>query len=712
MSSSAEDYGVPADDPMLQNDKLEEEEFSIAETKTNTQDDSVSIIDEDDDTEAPLLQPVASRLISCMRAPCLKRTTDSSSPQGSQTPSSGGTLSPELSASPPMTDASLLTICSSFGAIKQMPSARPKRQVHFAVAPPESGTTFSRENYDRRPIECTRAGSMFDLSLPSRGMCPSYSGEADDEACTEDEVDDDEKTRDNKERMRGFARWAKLKNGGTILGGATLKYTSRFTETTPLEQEADANTCRLPAHGIRSFGGLAGSIGRSTEVHSMEEVSPEPVEDGIVESNDVHETISSEDQGESDTENAAFRQAVYAALSMSPNATPMPSPSVRTRWECVTSYFDQKVAASELVDHGVQTPDTSKENGHGSEVGDLESSEENRTPRANTNILDEDSLSVPSSLSLTMSSSSPSMDTVTNTSSSPMSSRCSSTDTWSSQGFTDREMEMDAFENEFVKGMASFGVTAKSIEQDGAMNEHGEEARNDASSPCETSDSLETDQGTLSSTSMGCMSTQGWMSSCATSPEIGPSDGSRSPIRFPLNALDAAVEQIQGKDDGKGTDEKINSQTKANGKSCTLDAFSKFPAFLSVHQRRAISQSAPVSSSNSPCVQSADEGDDSSLSSEYKIRSPLQRTSSYSRKSRKAKRSPSQQDSPADSDDAAIVGRANLSGELISPPRPRRVSTQRSKSMSAAQTASLKKSSFSSCSFRSEIDDEGALGGF
>lgn len=708
MSSSLEEVGVPADDPMLQNNQL-----SIEDMRANTQDDSTSILEEDDDTEAPLLQPVACRLISCMRAPCLKRTTLSSSPQGSQTPSSLGTASPEHSVSPPLTDESLSTICSSFGAIKQMTSARPKRQVHFAVAPPESGTTHSRENYDRRPIECTRAGSMFDLSLPSRGTCPNYSGEADDEACTEDEKDDDEKTRDNKERMRGFARWAKLKNGGTILGGATLKYTSRSTETTSSEQEADANTCSLPAHGIRSFGGLAGSIGRSGEVHSMEEVSPEPVERRFTESISLHESISSEDQGESDNENAAFRQAVYAALSMSPNATPMPSPSVRTRWECVTSYFDQKVAASELVDHGVQTPDTSKESGSCGEADDsksLESSEENRTPRASTSMLDENSLPVPASLSLSMSSSSPSMDTVT-TSSSPMSSRCSSTDTWSSHGFAEREMEMDAFESEFVKGMASFGVTAKSVEQDSATVQN-EEARNDASSPCETSDSLETDQGTLSSTSMGCLSTQDWMSSCATSPEIGPSDGSRSPIRAPLVALDAAVAQFQGKEDSKVSDEKIDHSREASGRLCPLSAFSKFPAFLSVHQRRAVSQSAPVSSSNSPCVQSADEGDDSSLSSEHKTRSPLQRNSSYSRKARKSRRTPSHHDSPADSDDAAIVGRANLSGELMSPPRTRRTSTPRSKSMSSAQTATLKKSSFSACSFRSEIEDEGALGGF
>ncbi|PWN37988.1 uncharacterized protein FA14DRAFT_170739 [Meira miltonrushii] len=707
MSSSVDEVGVPTDDPMLQDNQLDGKQHSIEETRATTQNDSTSIIDEDDETEAPLLQPVACRLISCMRAPCLKRTTSSSSSPGSQTPSSGGTISPEYGVSPPMTDGSLSTICSSFGAIKQMSSARPKRQVHFAVAPPESGTTYSRENYDRRPIECTRAGSMFDLSLPSRGMCPSYSGEADDEACTEDEKDDDEKTRDNKERMRGFARWAKLKNGGTILGGATLKYTSRSTETTPSEQEAEANTCRLPAHGIRSFGGLAGSIGRSAEVHSMEEVSPEPAEK---ESNSLHESISSEDQEESDTENAAFRQAVYAALSMSPNATPMPSPSVRTRWECVTSYFDQKVAASELVDHGVQTPDTSKEDGTSGEADDsksLESNEENRTPRANTSMLDENSLPVPASLSLSMSSSSPSMDTVT-TSSSPMSSRCSSTDTWSSHGFAEREMEMDAFENEFMRGMASFGVTAKGTEQDSAVQ--GEEARNDASSPCETSDSLETDQGTLSSTSMGCLSTQDWMSSCATSPEIGPSDGSRSPIRAPLIALDAAVAQVQGQEDSKGSDETVVPPSNSNGRLCPLSAFSKFPAFLSVHQRRAISQSAPASSSNSPCVQSADEGDDSSL--EHKTRSSLQRNSSHSRKSRKSKRMPSHYDSPADSDDAAIVGRANLSGELTSPPRPRRGSAPRSKSMSAAQTATLKKSSFSACSFRSEIEDEGALGGF
>lgn len=712
MSSSIEESSILADDPMLLNEPAEEESKSV-EGISNA---AMSIIDEDeeDETEPPLLQPVASRLISCMRAPCLKRTADTTSSPGSQTPSSGGTISPE-STSPSMKHVALPTICSSFAAIKQMSSIRPKRQVHFDIAPPESGTTHSREKYDRRPIECTRAGSMLDLSLPSRGTCPNYSGEADDEACTEDEADDDESTRDNKERMRGFARWAKLKNGGTILGGATLKYTSRSTETTPSEQESEAaNTCRVPAHGIRSFGGLAGSIGRLGEVHSMEDVISEPEVDQSREGKHLLETLSSEDQGESDSENAAFRQAVYAALSMSPNATPMPSPSVRTRWECVTSYFDQKAAALEHVEHGVQTPDVMEEDQRIDQEGDSKF-EENRTPRANASILDDDSSSIPTSFSLTTTSSSPSMEVITNVSSSPMSSRCSSTDTWSSHGLAEREMGMNAFEDDILKGMTSFGVTPKSVAQPlrEASNEQNEEARNDASSPCETTDSLETDHGTLSSTSMGCTSTQGWMSSCATSPEIGPSDGTRSPIRTSLNALDAAVEQIKGKEDGKDIGEKMSTAAKFNGNLCPMDAFSKFPAFLSVHQRRAISQSAPVSSSNSPCVLSADEGEENKPSSEHKSHLPLQRSSSHSRKSRKPKRTSSQQGSPADSDDAvANVGRANLSGDLISPPRPRRISTQRSKSMSAAQTATVKKSSFSACSFRSEIEDEGALGGF
>lgn len=618
--------------------------------------------------QPPLLRPVASRMISCLRAPCLKRLAfDSSSPQGSMSPASG-TMSPEFGTSPSAHDMSLSTVCS-FAAIKKVASAPPKRQVHFDAAPPEAGITHSRDNYDRRPIECTRGGSSFDLSLPPRGMCPSYSGEADNEAC--EEVNEEEDSR--KERIRGFSRWARLKNGGTILGGATLKLPVKAADFVPSSEERDPNVCRLPVHGIRSFGGLAGSIGHSEEVHSIElEASTSQAPDEGVES------AADAEQDGLDSEHAAFRQAVYAALSMSPNATPMPSPSVRTRWECVTSYFDQarESDAGDVVEvsdrSGATTPDVKTERaeeiapeGEADQQLSVRSEDGNEAvpaaPFATANVVHTQAKVSPS----------PSIETSTNASSSPMSSRCSSTDTWSSQGFADCVKEADAFESAFAKSMAELSTTAMQP-SDEHYSLEAQAARGEASSPSDATDSADYEQG-MSSSRTGCG--DGWMSSCGTSPDLHPSEGPQSPLinKYTLDVHSMAIPQRET--------------------STSLSTLSALPAFLAV-QRRAVSQSAPPSAAHSPCHLSADEGEEESRKPSSRPRRPT----NSGHKARKAKRTTSNPpDSPADSDDAI--------------PRARRCTGERSKSMSSAFTT-LKKSPFSTCSFRSEFEDEGALGGF
>jgi hypothetical protein len=644
--------------------------------------------------QPPLLQPCASRLISCLRAPCLKRQSSGhTSPNGSTTPPSGA-VSPTGNGGYGSGSDSNNVSCYSFASIKRVLAAPPSRHVHFDAAPPEAGITYSRDNYDRRPIECTRGGSSFDLSLPPRGMCPSYSGEADDERCGGD-VDEEGDEVSNKERIRGFARWARLKNGGTILGGATLRYTpnknNEGLQQQSLSSSSEArepNTCSLPVHGIRSFGGLAGSIGHENEVHSIEEDTPKgrrrtllsEMDDG----REAHNVSSSQaDTDDMDEEHAAFRQAVYRALSMSPNATPMPSPSVKTRWECVTSFFESA---------DIKTKDL-KEN---SSDAAATSPEETSTPIASRNVIPQaaetDSCaevdhvaSASLAPSTTKISPSSSIESSNAHSSSPMSSRCSSTDTWSSQ--SNRDAEVDEFERSFGTNVGELQLPksiAIAVQDTSTGSVDGSATFVIHGSQIESTDASEEHAISSSSTISG--SGGDWISSCATSPELGSSDDLAEPAGVQTKkqfSLDCENKEVP-------------LSTSSSPSRCCSSFSLLSPA------RRAISHSAPGSTSHSPCVQSADEAEtDEGASNKLLIAPLLQRSNSCSRKPRmKQRRFASSGDSPADSDDNGL-------------PRPIRRSTsgQRSKSMSSA-AATVKKSNFSASSFRSELEDEGALGGF
>ena len=664
----------------------------------------------------PLLQPDPSRVASCVRPPCLKRNAALVDPVG-------GTK-PALSSSSP----SQCSAFYSFSAIKMLYAPLPRRQVHFDAAPPEACVTHSGDRYDRRPIECTQGGSQLDLSLPPRGTCSLYTDEADDEAC--DEEDEDEESK--QERLRGFARWARLKNGGSILGGAVAfkGSTSSLSKKSSEECAEESNACTVPVHGIRSFGGLAGQSGLTdsephvTQQEEQTTASPMPSEADRTKLGN----FSRDQESDSEERHEAFRKAVYAALSKDPNATPMPSPSVRPRWECITSYFEpSSEATTEEHEEAVQEEEEAA-------VAHSPARSPLRLPLSNSQeeckvaswtqdqVENEDKLVVgKAAIGLTLPPTRPSPapsveggSSVTNPSSSPMSSRCSSSDAWSSScgGGPWSGSEQDAFDTVFAKGASALSsptsppsstpvVGSKGPSQalpssDMAACLTGDEiARQDipVDDVCvregnESHPEVEHDQAPSSSSSGGG---PGWVSSCCTSPDLPAVDmdqdsisgaSAQTMLSGNSNAKEALLQRFSSFD--------LHQQSSERRNSIDMTASNPTPRLADRLHCMRETVSSPASGDTSPRVLSGDEEEAASM----RKSSCLFRCSS--KKTRKGRRVVSGDGKgDASSDDS---GRPSLA--------------PRSKSMSSASSVRRIAVIQRSSGFHNDLDDEGALGGF
>ncbi|PWN52079.1 hypothetical protein IE53DRAFT_20724 [Violaceomyces palustris] len=254
---------------------------------------------------------------TCVRAPCLKRHTSAPLAElrlatiGAAGALAGASISTSRDAS-----HSPGSVLSSFAAPRSLSAALPKRHVHFDSAPPEAYFTHSSDRYDRRPIECTQGGSAFDLSLPPR--CTTYIlGEVDDAEETEENPIGGDREELYKEDSTG---WACLKNGTLITSIDSLVSLTDSDEVSvskdwhniPSPDTENASHCpdaqvSLPVHGFRSFGGLCNRPNSMTATN--EEREP-----------------SSSDAADSNT-------------SKSPDATPMPSPSIKRTLESNGHFF-------------------------------------------------------------------------------------------------------------------------------------------------------------------------------------------------------------------------------------------------------------------------------------------------------------------------------------------------------------------------------------
>lgn len=713
--------------------------------------DSATLDDVDElDNLPPLLHPDPSRMISCLRAPCLKKQ------DGLRSGSSSPLLnSADLAQPTPYSYKGIKTLCGS----------SPKRQVHFDAAPPEAGLTHSGERYDRRPIECTQGGSQADLSLPPRGKCPSYAGDADDEACEEDEEEEGENTGN---RIGACAKWARLKNGGGLLAGMTSnlkEYNANLSKAEEDEKSAK-NACSTPVHGIRAFGGLAGQSGLSLaeekvtlnndiETHrkqtlqacnkveeAVKEIGESLTRDDPIRERMLNDDAPYDEDFESEERHDAFRKAVFAALSKDPNATPMPSPSVRPRWECVTSYFapdeeesnKEKVQMDEIETSAFAIGEVKAVELVGNEEvkQDLSSgsplSKEQEAKKVATWTEEQAShTELPSTstfasklgftLTLPPPKGSPSTSVegcnLTNLSSSPMSSRCSSSDAWGSEGNGGQwsGSEHDAFDAAFMvnnnhKVLSNLPTESLAIPKGTLSPPLQEEITPiplEKKIPQSISTATDSDHldGEHTSSSSSGGNGAGWVSSCCTSPDMSPLDlhhtsiyGATSPTSsFGSASLKIALMQqlipLDLQSDAAITHRNEAATIKPTEEVVTIPQAANMLLSLS---NSGIS--TPLSGYSSPQqIYSGDE-DECSRRSLSPLRCP-------SKKTRKTKRTASGSDI-----------REEVASEDGSPHRPS--TSLRSKSMSHAPgmkrtpSSSLKKSS----AFQSDLDDEGALGGF
>lgn len=738
----------------------------------------------------PLVQPVASRLISCLRAPCLKRNLSHS--PSSPISSASGSMSPDCASATSSTDEAIAS-AGSFAAIKRVMGAKPcSRHVHFDAKPPEAGITHSRDNYDRRPIECTRGGSAGDLSLPPRSTCLMYLQDADDEEDVNSEAH-------HAEQLRGYARWSRLKNampspkGGLVQSHVATNSNGESDRSTSLDRsdsgdgpafgvdaaatkdeisvdedviesspsadmaEDDDNSCSVPFHGVRSFGRIA---------HRPDE-SFTPVSKARVETfSKPLSNVGGDTADDDDPEHEAFRQAVYAALSLSPNATPMPSPSVRPRWECVTSYFETDSSSVDEVrsgkSSGASTPGVaSKESDRNTKLNTSQAEEPSELSVKTSTMAQVDALQpfrASHSMTLLLSPSkdtpSPSVESSTVPSSSPMSSRCSSSDTGSSDSQSDSG-KVDYFGRNAFE--SAFEARIQSPPDSSSASEPRKCRESATTSPTRfdgsTDESSAPELGSCASSSSNSgTSAGGWLSSCCTSPDLDASDSPKcnsdvsiTPTRTG-SITDAA--SILSSDSGSAKSAMQGLEGASAPILCRSDGF------LSASPRVPKgSVSAPVTAMHSPCVLSADEHEDDDRvaststvgATERSSRSaPRMRRSASGnttvRKSKKcARRTASDMDphprrsysgsamgqedgerlasehSPLGEEehrDSKTARQPRSSEPRLRPPLSSSSSSSRSKSMSSAIPAPIKRSSFASSSFRSELDDEGALGGF
>ena len=301
---------------------------------------------------------IPARTTTCVRAPCLKRQV--SVPVSSIANDLAGN---RLEAALVHDRIASNPLPTSFTAPRNLILQAGSRHVHFDDAPPEEFFVLSGESYDRRPIKCTQGGSEFDMSLPPRSS--SYNGD--------DVTDEDAPAPDDASAVMGLAEepapdvgffgdpllenWACIKNGtGTVSVGyqprqqhsglmasgrslhfsalSSLQHASALNATTDAvpsnlgtqsqsqqpHPQVDSQKVSLPVHGFRSFGGLQNSLApeltavaaAAKPTASPKQVPPSP-----------------------ETTPPAVRH-------LSPDATPMPSPSLHKSMGAYSSvsYFD------------------------------------------------------------------------------------------------------------------------------------------------------------------------------------------------------------------------------------------------------------------------------------------------------------------------------------------------------------------------------------
>ncbi|CDR88538.1 uncharacterized protein SPSC_04365 [Sporisorium scitamineum] len=308
---------------------------------------------------------IPARTNTCVRAPCLKRQVSvpvSSISLDLADARCGSASGQDRVASNPLP--------TSFAAPRNLVLQSASRHVHFDEAPPEEFYVLSGESYDRRPIKCTQGGSEFDMSLPPRSK--SYNGDDsnDDDASSTDDAPTALEPAEEPALDVGFfhdptlENWACIKNGtviasvgyqprqqpsGLMASGKSLHFSALSSSqhasalnrgadpsSTTLETQPGATSQKvsLPVHGFRSFGGLQNSLAPQVTATVATPVQP----------------VASPKHASSPEETTP-----PSARKLSPDATPMPSPSLHKSIGAFTSvgYFgagSDRAQSSNLAD--------------------------------------------------------------------------------------------------------------------------------------------------------------------------------------------------------------------------------------------------------------------------------------------------------------------------------------------------------------------------
>lgn len=763
--------------------------------------------DEDkEDEEEALVEKLSPppRPVACLRAPCLKKTATLAGgclTSGRESPMPSSSAS-SLSSSPESQQQESTTISfSSFAAPRSLPAAMPKRQVHFDAAPPEAGLTHSGDRYDRRPIECTQGGSAFDLSLPPRGALAQYAeSEASDD--TGEDGDEDEEGEMSKGLAGRLARWSKLKNGQVIASSKSSVAAASSAATGATTTSATSeNACSVPVHGIRSFGGLAGQSGVakeeavwSSKKSVLRDEGDDDLDDDEYEARDEAfrravsaalskspnatpmpsprvrprwECVTSyfEDAQSNSAESQCLAAEESSSAPVSPQSEKAEALSPFSEDGSKSSPPTSPSLVSEVREEEDSHQDKSAEKGENEQVAEIDDDGEGMpTPKPQSKaVLDgklQDNQSPPkesaqlpvspnpSSLdgrtSLGGGSSSRSSSASNHPYSSPMSSRCSSTDAWSSsQGncstddvfvsaFSEAVMNRPSLSTDNLR-LASFSSNGAAQSKVHLSPPSGRDIDGDLDA--------EHERGATSSGSGS--GGPGWMSSCCTSPELNPVDVDDVSGREGMaSSLTAKAQLLQASPERQGlTFNGIASliqplrlqDREALSDSSSGEVEQKRRSCLLSRPRFGIkAASCPNSGHCSPRVQSSDEhdsehqpgeDDEAAAAASFFFRSSsgaskLARNGSRTKKTRRCASSSSS--NGCESEDQA--GEAHTTRRS-----PRPTGAPRSKSMSCAsmsasgsprvrrtsQLSSVAMAKTDSSHFASdEIEDEGALGGF
>ncbi|GAC99246.1 ankyrin repeat containing protein [Pseudozyma hubeiensis SY62] len=348
-------------------------------SSTNTDDDLPAV-------EAAQLSPkvdrvrhhlIPARTNTCVRAPCLKRQASvpiSSIIGDLAAARREGNHNQDRVASNPLP--------TSFAAPRNLVLHHASRHVHFDEAPPEEFYVLSGASYDRRPIKCTQGGSEFDMSLPPRST--SYNGDDsnDDDASSTDDGAVAMEPAEEPAPDVGFIRdptlenWACIKNGtviasvgyqprqqqsGLMASGKSLHFSALSSlqhasalngganaEVQPAQPQPTSQKVSLPVHGFRSFGGLQNSL--APEVTAAD--------------TSAEQSISSENKISS------LESIPPAVRTFSPDATPMPSPSLHRSIGAFASldYFVDSSKGPSSAHHGASNLEKLVSNGDAAQL--------------------------------------------------------------------------------------------------------------------------------------------------------------------------------------------------------------------------------------------------------------------------------------------------------------------------------------------------------